>query len=227
MQIQELASSAELRETMVERQIRTFDVTDAGVLARMKDVPREIFVDPAYASLAYSDASLAVSGDIRRELTPPLILARLLKEAHIRDGERVLVVAGASGYTAALVAGLAASVVSLEEDDKLTAQAQAHFAALGLANAKAVTGPLEKGAPTDGPFDLILVDGVSDGVYGVLLGQLFDGGRLVGFVADGQGARRGKATLFQRVGGNITARPLFDGSAGEIAAFAHPREFVF
>ena len=73
MQKQELASSAALRETMVERQIRTFDVTDAGVLAGMKATPREFFVDQNLVTLAYSDACLTVTGVSPRELTAPLI----------------------------------------------------------------------------------------------------------------------------------------------------------
>ncbi len=227
MQNQELASSAALRETMVERQVRTFDVTDAGVLARMKAVPREIFVDPQLVTLAYSDACLTVTGAGPRELTAPLILARLLKEARLRESDRVLVVAGASGYAAALVAGLVGSVVSLDDDEKLTAQAQANLAKLGLANAKAVTGPLAEGAKGDAPFDLIIVDGVSQGEFGALFDQLAEGGRLVGIVAESSGARGGRATLFQRVGGKVSARALFDASAGGLKAFARPQAFVF
>jgi protein-L-isoaspartate(D-aspartate) O-methyltransferase len=227
MQKQELASSAALRETMVERQIRTFDVTDAGVLAGMKATPREFFVDQNLVSLAYSDACLTVTGASPRELTAPLILARLLKEAHIRAGERVLVVAGASGYAAALVAGLARSVVSLDSDEKLTEWAQDNFAALGLANAKAVTGPLELGAPAEAPFDLILVDGVSQGNFDSLLKQLSADGRLVGIVADRPGARGGTATLIQRAGDHVSARALFDASAGVLPAFGKPVAFVF
>jgi protein-L-isoaspartate(D-aspartate) O-methyltransferase len=229
MQNQELASSAALRETMVERQIRTFDVTDAGVLARMKATPREFFVDQNLVSLAYSDACLTVTGASPRELTAPLILARLLKEAHIRAGERVLVVAGASGYAAALIAGLAGPVVSLDNDEKLTELAQGNFAALGLANAnaKAVTGPLELGAPAEAPFDLILVDGVSQGDFESLLKQLRADGRLVGIVADRPGARSGTATLVQRADDHVSARALFDASAGALSAFGKPVAFVF
>ena len=227
LQNQELASSAVLRETMVERQIRTFDVTDAGVLSRMKAVPREIFVDPQLVTLAYSDACLTVTGAGPRELTAPLILARLLKEARLCDGERVLVVAGGSGYAAALIAGLVGSVVSLDDDEKLNAMAQANFAQLGLANAKAITGPLAQGAKAEAPFDLILVDGVSQGEFSALFDQLGSDGRLIGIVADQAGARGGRATLFQRVGGHVSARALFDASAGGLAAFAKPREFVF
>jgi protein-L-isoaspartate(D-aspartate) O-methyltransferase len=222
-----LAGSATLRETMVERQIRTFDVTDAGVLERMRAVPRELFVDPQLASLAYSDACLTVTGAQPRELTAPLILARLLKEARLREGERVLVVAGGSGYAAALIAGLVGSVVSLDDDQTLSARAQAHFAALGLDNAKTLVGPLAQGAPREAPFDLILVDGVSQGAFKPLFEQLSADGRLVAIVADQAGERVGKATLYQRADGHVSARALFDASAGALPSFGRPQEFVF
>jgi protein-L-isoaspartate(D-aspartate) O-methyltransferase len=226
-QNQELASSAALRETMVERQIRTFDVTDAGVLSRMRAVPREIFVDPQLVTLAYSDACLTATGAGPRELTAPLILARLLKEARLRATDRVLVVAGGSGYTAALVAGMTASVLSLDEDEKLSAMAQANFAALGLANAKALAGPLADGAKAEAPFDLILVDGASQGEFGGLFDRLAEGGRLVGVVTEQPRSRSGRAMLYQRAGGHVSARALFDASTGALAAFAKPKAFVF
>ena len=222
-----LAASAALRETMVERQIRTFDVTDAGVLARMREVPRELFVDPNLATLAYSDACLTVTGAQPRELTAPLILARELKEARLREGERVLVVAGGSGYAAALIAGLVGSVVSLDDDAILSAKAQANFSALGLNNAKTLAAPLAQGAPGEAPFDLIFVDGVSQGAFEPLFKQLSAGGRLVAIVAGEAGARVGKATLFQNADGHISTRVLFDASAGALAAFARPQAFVF
>jgi protein-L-isoaspartate(D-aspartate) O-methyltransferase len=227
MQNDSFASTAALRETMVERQIRTFDVTDLGVQARMRDVPREIFVDPAFASLAYSDARLVLSGKSRREMTAPLILARLLKEAHLRDSDRVLVVAGATGYAAALAAGLVKSVVSLDDDDAFAARAKANFETLGLTNARSVSGALEAGAPGDGPFDAIIVDGVSQGAFAALLNQLGEDGRLVAIVSDRPGACVGKAVLYRRAGGQASPRPLFDASAGAMEAFVKPTAFVF
>jgi len=227
MQNEQFASSAALRDTMVERQIRTFDVTDLGVQARMKDVPREIFVDPAFASLAYSDARLTLAGSSRREMTAPLILARMLKEARLRERDRVLVVAGATGYAAALIAGLVDSVVSLDADESFAARAKANFETLGLANAKSVLGPLDKGDPADAPFDAIIVDGVCQGEFGALLGQLFDGGRLIGIVSPTPGDRMGKAILFRRAGDQTSPRVLFDASAGALGAFAKPEQFVF
>lgn len=214
---------------MVERQIRTFDVTDLGVQARMKDVPREIFVDPALVSLAYSDARLTLASQPPRELTAPLILARLLKEARLREGERALVVAGATGYAAALIAGLVGSVVSLDDDEAFAARAKANFETLGLGNAKSVAGPLALGAPAEAPFDVVIVDGVSQGEFGALFGQVADRGRLLAIVSERPGARMGKAMLYQRAaaGGAFSPRALFDASAGALAAFAKPPEFVF
>ncbi|MCW2272873.1 protein-L-isoaspartate(D-aspartate) O-methyltransferase [Rhodoblastus acidophilus] len=220
-------SFAALRETMVERQIRTFDVSDLAVQARMKAVPREIFVDGAYASLAYSDARVLVTGAAPRELTAPLILGRLLKEAVVRDSDRALIVGGASGYAAALVAGLAAEVVSLDEDAALTAKAQANFARLGLANAKSVTGPLGAGAPAQKPFNLIVVDGVVTGPLDALGDQLAEGGRMVAIVGDAPGARTGMATLFVRTGAVVSSRGLFSASAAPLPTLAARPAFVF
>ena len=126
-------------------------------------------------------------------MTAPLILARLLKEAHLRDSDRVLVVAGATGYAAALAAGLVKSVVSLDDDENFAKWAATNFETLGLTNARSVSGALEAGAPGEGPFDAIVVDGVSQGAFGALLNQLAHGGRLVAIVSDRPGARTGKA----------------------------------
>lgn len=218
---------AALRETMVERQIRTFDVSDLAVQERMRTVPRELFVDEAYVSLAYSDARVLATGTTARELTAPLILARLLKEAHVRETDRALVVGGGSGYAAALLAGLVERVTSLDEDSALTAKAQANFDRLGLANAKSVAGPIKQGAPAAAPFDLILVDGVVSGGLETLCGQLAEGGRLATILGDAPGARTGMATLFTRVDGKTSPRPLFSASAAPIAALTAPPAFVF
>jgi len=220
-------SFAALRETMVERQIRTFDVSDLAVQERMKTVPREIFVDDAYMSLAYSDARVLATGAAARELTAPLILGRMLKEAHVRETDRVLIVGGASGYAAALVAGLAAAVISLDEDVGLSARAKANFARLGLGNAKSVTGSLSAGAPGDAPFDLILVDGVVTGALDALGAQLAEGGRMVAIVGDGANARTGMATLFVRSGGALGSRGLFSASAAPLKQLAAAATFIF
>ena len=110
-----LAQSALHRRTMVDCQIRTFDVTDQPLLARMLDVPREDFLPPELAPLAYSDTGLQLkSGGERRTLLPLLVLARLIQGAGVRSADKVLDVGAATGYSSALLAGLAGRVVALE-----------------------------------------------------------------------------------------------------------------
>ena len=102
------ADSAFSRRTMVERQIKTFDVTDAALLARMLETPRERFLPADLATLAYSDASLQVKrgehGSKPRTLLAPLILARLIQGAVVLPGDKALVIASGTGYSTAILA---------------------------------------------------------------------------------------------------------------------------
>ena len=104
------------RRTMVDRQIRTFDVTEHALIARFLDVPREKFLPKALAPFAYSDMTLKIPGegkDEPRVMLSPAVLARLIQAAAVLPGEKVLDVAAATGYSSAILAGLAAEVVSL------------------------------------------------------------------------------------------------------------------
>src|SRR5260370_8554745 len=77
-------SAETLRLNMVNGQLRTGDVVDQGVLAAFLETPRERFVAPAFASLAYVDRDLPALGAKSRRLLPPLTLARLLQAAGVK-----------------------------------------------------------------------------------------------------------------------------------------------
>src|SRR6202035_2682298 len=106
------------RRTMVDCQIRTFDVTDQPLLARMLEVPREHFLPGELAQLAYSDIGLQLKpagpGGERRTLLPPLVLARLIQGAGVVSTGTVLDVGAATGYSSALLADLAGRVVAVQ-----------------------------------------------------------------------------------------------------------------
>ena len=108
---------AALRLTMVDSQIRTFDVTDRAVIERFLAVEREKFVPPQLSDLAYSDMALKIapakSGASERRLLAPMVLARLLQAAAVKMGEHVLDVAPGTGYSTAILAGLTPNVVAL------------------------------------------------------------------------------------------------------------------
>src|SRR5271166_2002179 len=220
--------SALARRTMVDCQIRTFDVTDAALLARMLAVPRERFLPAGLRLLAYSDASLQLqpgAPGAPRSLPPPLILARLLQSARVMASDKALVVAAAGGYSTALVAGLAGEVVALEADPALFRELRANLDGFGLGGVRALCGPLAAGAPNEAPFDLIVIDGAVAANLAPLLDQLNDGGRLVTILRLADGTA--KAVRYDKADGAAGYRILFDAPAPVLEAFAPAAEFTF
>jgi protein-L-isoaspartate(D-aspartate) O-methyltransferase len=213
---------AAARRMMVEGQVRTADVTDLRILAAMLDVPRERFFPADKAQLAYLDIDVTVSAANQptRRLLKPMVLAKLIQAAAIAETDRVLDIGCATGYGAAILSHLAGAVIGLEEDAGLARHAGE---AVGSA-AKIVTGPLAKGCPADGPFDVILLEGAAEQVPQELFGQLREGGRLVCVLGRGPDA---KAMLYRCIDGEISGRPLFDASAAPLPGFAQPPQFVF
>lgn len=220
--------SALSRRTMVDRQIKTFDVTDAALLARMLEVPRELFLPAELAALAYSDSSLQQKtgdGQAPRTLLPPLVLARLIQGARIEQSDRALVVPANGGYAVALVAGLAANVIAVESDRALFDRARSSLDACGLSGVRMVLGPLAEGAAREGPFDVILIDGGVAANLDPLFAQLKDGGRLVAVqrLADGVG----KAVRYDKADGAVGYRILFDATAPVLDPFKPAEAFTF
>jgi protein-L-isoaspartate(D-aspartate) O-methyltransferase len=216
---------AAARRIMVDSQVRTSDVTDARVVAAMLAVPRERFLPAEQADLAYVDCDIAATtpeaGKPMRRLLKPMVLAKLIQAAEIRDGDHVLDVGCAAGYSSAVLAQLARSVVALEQDDALAERARANLQALGVS---VVNGPLADGWLPQAPYDVILLNGASEIEPKTLLRQLKPGGRLVGVRGRGPA---GKAMLYCSIGGESGGRPIFDASAALLPGFAEPAAFVF
>jgi len=215
-------SAADLRRTMVERQMRTFDVFDVGVLAAFDATPREPFIAADLAAVAYSDRVLpGRTGE--RLLLAPMILGRLIQEAAVTSQCRALDVAG-GGYSAAVLSRLVKSVVAIEDEPEAAQAAAAQLGALGCANVAARQGDLAKGAPSDGPFDVILVNGVVETGLDGLLAQLADGGRLLTLEKSGSAVR---AVRYDRHGEDVGKRTLFNASGPALAAFGKAPAFIF
>lgn len=231
MQVQERAVPAidypTLRRTAVDCQIRPYGVIDQRLLGRFLDVPREIFTPEGQESLAYSDGDvrLPLEGGGARAMLAPMVLARLLQDAAIRPTDVVLDVGGATGYTAALAAGLGASVVALESDAFLSRRAAENFRTLALENVEAVNGSLREGASAKAPYDVIVVNGAAEEGLDELLGQLAQNGRLLAFAPQTAGAA--KALLYSRDRDAVSSRTLFEASAKLLPEFAKTPAFAF
>lgn len=210
------------RTKMVENQIRTTDVTSHSVLRAFYTVPREAFVPAKAKSLAYIDTDIEVApGRYLMEASP---LAKLLQLAAITRNDVVLEVGTGSGYASAVLSLLAGSVVSLEVDEALAAQAAQTLSSLGYDNVAVVTGALEKGYAAEAPYDLIFVNGAVEEVPAALLDQLREGGRLVAVVGYGNAAL---AKVLVREQGVISESTYFNASVKPLPGFRKAREFVF
>lgn len=218
---------ARQREKMVDGQIRTTDVTSPAVLAAMLAVPREAFVPAARRALAYIDEDIAVHSDARavqRYLMEPSPLARLLQLADIGKEDVVLDIGCATGYSTAVISCLAGSVIALECEHELAAEAGKNLTALGYDNAVVVEGPLDEGFASEAPYDVIFLNGAVDFVPESLLEQLREGGRLVGVIGTGN---TGTATLWTRSNGAVSARRAFNAAVRPLPGFERRREFQF
>lgn len=215
---------AAARRHMVDGQVRTADVTDLRILSAMLEVPRERFVPPQAAGLAYLDQALPVGGEgaARRCLLKPMVLAKLLQAAEIEPSDRVLVVGCATGYSAAVLARVAGRVVALEEDETLCPAAQSALAQ--APNVAVVKGPLVDGWPQAAPYDVIVVDGAVELLPPAYARQLKDGGRLVCVLGASPGAT---AMLYRRSGDELGGRPIFDAAAAPLPGFSKAPAFAF
>jgi protein-L-isoaspartate(D-aspartate) O-methyltransferase len=219
---------ATARRMMVDGQVRTSDVTDPRIIAAMLELPRERFVPQGKADLAYLDLDLPVTqpkpGGAARCLLKPMVLAKMVQAAGLGEDDHVLDVGCATGYSSALLARLAGSVIALEEDEALARLARENLAAVGAVNATVVSGPLTQGWQGRAPYDVIFVNGASEIVPHALARQLKEGGRLVAVVGR---APTGQAVVYRCVGGDISGWPIFDAAAPLLPGFAAPPVFVF
>jgi protein-L-isoaspartate(D-aspartate) O-methyltransferase len=213
------------RAKMVDSQLRTEDVTDYRILGAMAEVARERFVPDRLKALAYIDEDIPLrDGAGARYLMEPAPLARLLQLAEISDTDSILDIGCGSGYAAAVLARLAATVVALDHDAELAAEAGRNMAELEIDNVRVVAGPLEGGYPDAAPYDVIVVEGAVEFVPDSLFAQLGDGGRLVAVVGYGRAA---PATVYTKTEGDIGARVAFNAHIRPLPGFTKPKGFVF
>lgn len=215
------------RKNMVESQVRPSDVTDRRILNAMLAVPREAFVPSGLKPLAYIDEALTLvragAGVAARGMMAPRPFAKLLQLAEIEAGDVVLDIGCASGYSAAVISRLAQTVVALESDSALADLATKSLADLGADNTAVVTGDLEVGYASEGPYDAIVIEGAIEQLPPVLLDQLKDGGRLVAVAA----GLPSHAVVWRRTGRLSDRRVAFEAAAPALPGFERKFQFVF
>ena len=206
---------------MILSQLKPCGVVTPRVVSAFFAVPREAFVMPERAGLAYVDAAQPLPN--RRELMPALSLGRMVEEARIEPQESVLVVGAATGYAAAIVAELAGRVIALESDPTLAATARIQLS--GRANVAVVEGALDAGHAEGAPYDLILIDGAVEDLPQPLVAQLAEGGRLLAILVGSDGVSR--AAMARNRKGHVLLEPFAEASAAILPPFRKPHTFQF
>jgi protein-L-isoaspartate(D-aspartate) O-methyltransferase len=216
------------RLAMVESQIRPNAVRDPNILNAFATLPRELFVPEEQKALAYMDeavlAAPGAGGSPPRHLLPPMVLARMLQSANLSRADRALDIGGATGYSAAVLAGVCAQVDALEASEALTEAMRRNLQTAHVEGVTVHAGPLDSGLADAKPFDFILVNGAVAEEPKKLYSQLAEGGRLVAIVRNGW---LGRATLFSKNSGVVSGRPVFDASADYLPGFEPSLQFVF
>ncbi len=214
------ASYAQMRDAMIVSQLRTCDVNDPKVLGAFRAVPREAFVPESQASTCYNDRAVPLGNG--RALNPPLVLGRMLIEANPRAADRVLIIGGGMGYSAAVMAQLAGSIVMVESDADLAAAAKKSLSI--YPNITVVEGALVGGHAAGAPYDIILIDGAVEEVSAALIEQLADDGRLLTGVMEGA---VGRLAIGRKAGGAFGMIDFADMEVTPLAAFQKVRSFQF
>ncbi len=157
-------------------------------------------------ALAYSDHDIPLGNG--RFLMEPMVFARLLQAASLRENEQVLVVGAGTGYGAAVLAACGCRVTALEEDPALLAIAGSVLPSLAP-GVNLVSGPLAVGWPSHGPYDLILIEGAVSEIPPALVPQLRqESGRILAALQ--MPGRVTQAMMGETTPFGLSFSPLFD-----------------
>ena len=212
------------RRYMVESQLRTNKVTNTSVLIAFEETAKENFVDEDFASFAYIDEDLML-GD-GRFLLEPMVFARLVQALELKPSDSVLDIGATSGYSTAILAKLAQSVVGIECNEALAAKGQENITAHHVDNAIILSGALADGFNTEAPYNAIIIEGSVETVPTNILQQLSDDGRLV-TIQRATPASPGRAVLYVRAGDGFAHSILFDAQTPMLDEFAAIKTFAF
>lgn len=210
------------RETMVEAQVRTWEVLDPVVLDVMRGIAREHFVPQRFHNMAYADSNIPL--DHGEVMLQPKVEGRLLQSLALSDDDRVLEVGTGTGYLTALLARLSGSVRSIDIHEDFIARARENLKGMHLDNIQLETGDASKLDGIGEQFDAIAVTGSMPQLHDSFRRALKIGGRL--FVVVGSDPIM-EAQLHTRVGENDWAvASLFDTCIPPLANAWNPGQFI-
>lgn len=158
-------------------QLRRRGIRDADVLRAIERIPRELFVDDAFAEHAYQDIALPI--DCGQTISQPFVVAFMTEKLDLKPTHKVLEIGTGSGYQAAILSQLCRRVYTVERWRELQKASEARLAKLKITNVTTIIGDGWLGWPPQAPFDRIIVTAAALDAPAALLDQLKDGGRMI------------------------------------------------
>jgi len=207
------------RERMVRDEVIAKGITDARVIDAMMRIPRHRFLGPDAGPEAYSNHAFPIG--YAQTMSQPHTVAYLAENLMLAGKERVLEIGTGSGYTAAVLAALAARVYTVERIEALAIHAREALAHIGVCNIDITIGDGALGWEAKAPFDRILLTAAAQEVPESLLLQLRDGGFLLGPVTGAAGqeivrlTRRGDRFELKRLKDCSFVPLIRDGDAAD------------
>jgi protein-L-isoaspartate(D-aspartate) O-methyltransferase len=206
------------RDNMVESQLRTNKIVDVRLIGAFASVEREQFLPLELQPIAYVDEEISLGNG--RFLLEPMVFARLVQAAAIKQTDRVLVIGAGCGYGAAIIATLTPHVVAVEADKAALRNPEK------LAGITVAIGALDEGCAAHAPYDVIVIEGSVADVPSTISAQLAEGGRLVTIVREDV-YTTGQAVLLLKQSNALSQTRLFDASTPYLTGFAPKSAFVF
>ena len=216
-------SFTQARQNMIDNQLRPNKVTSTPLLQRFMDVPREEFSDSTYLHKAYADMLLPISEN--RTMFAPMTLARMIQSLDLTEDDNVLIVAGGTGYTAAIIAPLVHHVTLVEEEEYLLDVAQKEALEQNLNNITFKHAKPQQGAPDNSPYSRIIFDTAIQEIPQEILSQLENGGKISAVFTKSGDTKH--ATVFTKAGNTLFSNALFETKAQVLDDFKTKERFVF
>ena len=180
--------AADVERMEFQLALRRRGISDKAVLRAMDEVPREYFVDAAFAENAYADQALPIA--CGQTISQPYVVAYMTEQLDVEPRHRVLEIGTGSGYQAAILSRMAREVTSIERYRTLADTARDRLRTLGYTNVTILVGDGAAGMTHTAPFDRIMVTAAAEDIPQPLVALLADGGKMMLPIGPPNGAQR-------------------------------------
>lgn len=211
------------RFNMIEQQVRPWEVLDQQVLDLMFQVPREVFVPPAYRNLAFADTNIPLAH--AQVMLSPKLVGRLLQALSLQRRDRVLEIGTGSGYLTALLAKATKRVYSVDLFEDFIKAAEAKLKTSNLTNVSLSCGDAIQGWKSETRYDVIVLTGSVPTLDPIFQQQLNVGGRLFAVIGE---APVMQASLITHVNEEEwETEVLFETVLPPLIGVSEPKRFLF